>query len=256
MDERELLKEALDKLVRLARINKNTLTESKLSETLFELKLDDSQLELIKQFLETKKVRVISEAEEEAIAEARNKEDDIDLDSEDVTAIDFYYEELKGLPVYSDAEKIAVAERAIEGDEEAQKTVVTMYLPQVVEIAKLYSGQGIPVEDLIGEGNMGLFMGCHLLGCLDSVEELDGHIGSVIMDAMDALVSSEQDDEKLIKKMAEDLKKNKAGTSENEMSLPLQERDIFGGDELLREAFELLAEEDEKEESGKGEEEE
>ena len=57
------------------------------------------------------------------------------------------------------------------GDEEAKHELANSYLPKVVEIAKLYTGQGVPLEDLIGEGNIGLMMGLELLSCVESVDE-------------------------------------------------------------------------------------
>ena len=63
-----------------------------------------------------------------------------------------------------------------------------MHLKDVVDMAKLYVYHGMSLEDLVGEGNIGLMMAVDLLGTLDSVDELDGFIGKTVMDAMDAAI--------------------------------------------------------------------
>ena len=87
------------------------------------------------------------------------------------------------------------------GDENAYNTVVEMYLPKVVEIAKLYVGEGAFVEDLIGEGNVALTIASKSLGCLESSSEADGFIGKMIMDAIEQYldgVESNDSDMKII----------------------------------------------------------
>lgn len=64
-----------------------------------------------------------------------------------------------------------------------------MYLPEVVEISKLYTGQGVFLEDLIGEGNVALTMGVTMLGCLEKAEEAEGLLGKMIMDAMEDYIT-------------------------------------------------------------------
>ena len=67
--------------------------------------------------------------------------------------------------------------------------IINLFLPQVVDIAKLYSGQGVLLEDLIGEGNVALATGVEMLGCLEDPEEVDGMLGKMIMDAMEDYIA-------------------------------------------------------------------
>ena len=41
------------------------------------------------------------------------------------------------------------------GDADAKHRMIEIFLPQVAEIAKLYAGQGVFLEDLIGERQCG-----------------------------------------------------------------------------------------------------
>ena len=79
------------------------------------------------------------------------------------------------------------------GDLNAQKTLMEIYLPAVVEIAKLYAGQGVVIEDLIGEGNVAVAMGVSMLGAMEHAGEAQGMLGKMVMDAMEDLIAETAD---------------------------------------------------------------
>ena len=53
-------------------------------------------------------------------------------------------------------EEVELAHRTRQGDEEARRRFIDANLKLVVSIAKRYRGTGVPMEDLIQEGNLGL----------------------------------------------------------------------------------------------------
>ena len=59
----------------------------------------------------------------------------------------------------------------------------------MVDIAKLYAGQGALLEDLIGEGNVALAMAVEMLETAGNASEAEGLIGSMIMEAMENHIS-------------------------------------------------------------------
>ena len=49
------------------------------------------------------------------------------------------------------------------GETDAQQRLIEIHLADVAEIAKLYAGQGVLLEDLVGEGNLALSFGVTML---------------------------------------------------------------------------------------------
>ena len=75
-------------------------------------------------------------------------------DSEDI--IDSYLREINNIPLLSREEEIDTAREASQGNKAARDRLVNANLRFVVKIAKNYQGRGLPLIDLISEGNIGL----------------------------------------------------------------------------------------------------
>jgi RNA polymerase sigma-32 factor len=72
-------------------------------------------------------------------------------------SLDAYLDRVSRIPVLSREEERALAERfRSQGDLDAARQLVLSHLRFVVHIARGYSGYGLPVGDLIQEGNVGL----------------------------------------------------------------------------------------------------
>ena len=67
-----------------------------------------------------------------------------------------YLKEIGKIPLLTSQEEIDLAQRMAAGDEEAHNKMVEANLRLVVSIAKRYVGRGLPLLDLIQEGNLGL----------------------------------------------------------------------------------------------------
>ncbi|NNC71382.1 MAG: RNA polymerase sigma factor RpoH [Sphingomonadaceae bacterium] len=71
-----------------------------------------------------------------------------------------YMTEIKKFPILSKEEEYMLAKRYEEhGDREAAQQLVTSHLRLVAKIAMGYRGYGLPVSELISEGNIGLMQG-------------------------------------------------------------------------------------------------
>src|SRR6266487_3629518 len=67
-----------------------------------------------------------------------------------------YLREISRIPLLTASRESHLAERAEQGDKDARNHLIEANLRLVVSIAKKYVGQGLSLEDLIGEGNIGL----------------------------------------------------------------------------------------------------
>ncbi len=95
------------------------------------------------------------------LAEVENiKIEDTNIENMDGVNIDdpvrMYLREIGKIPLLNYEEETELAQRALEGDEEAKKKLSESNLRLVVSIAKKYVGRGMLFLDLIQEGNMGL----------------------------------------------------------------------------------------------------
>jgi RNA polymerase sigma-32 factor len=74
-----------------------------------------------------------------------------------IGSLDAYIDRVSQIPVLSKEEEVALAVRfRTEGDLEAARHLVLSHLRFVVHIARGYLGYGLPMGDLVQEGNVGL----------------------------------------------------------------------------------------------------
>lgn len=197
MKEKEtLFTEALQKIRELAREQGGMIREEQLSSVFAEIDfpLDDSSRELILEYLKKTGIGVGAPMEPEEY-----------LSKEEIDYLKEYLLEVEQLGQCTQGEKEAITISAMAGDRDAQSRLVELYLPYVADVAKLYAGQGVFLEDLIGEGNVALAMGVGMLDCLEKPEEAEGMLGSMMMSAMEEYiqenVNEKQQDQKLAAKV-------------------------------------------------------
>ena len=103
--------------------------------------------------------------EEEPDLEDLEEVEDIKVDDASFAVIDgvnvddpvrMYLREIGKIPLLTYEEELKLAQKVLDGDEEAKKKLSESNLRLVVSIAKKYVGRGMLFLDLIQEGNMGL----------------------------------------------------------------------------------------------------
>lgn len=75
---------------------------------------------------------------------------------DDENVLSFYLKEINKVPLLTREEEDKYARLAAKGDEHAKEMLVRGNLRFVVNVAKRYQNQGLPLADLISEGNIGL----------------------------------------------------------------------------------------------------
>jgi RNA polymerase primary sigma factor len=83
------------------------------------------------------------------------------ITSRDSYSIDKYLNEISKLPMVSEEEEVALAIKIRKGDQMAANRLVQANLRFVVSVAKQYQNQGLSLNDLINEGNIGLIKAAH-----------------------------------------------------------------------------------------------
>jgi RNA polymerase primary sigma factor len=75
---------------------------------------------------------------------------------DDENILSIYLKEINNIPLLERDEEVELATQAAQGDQAAVKRLIESNLRFVVNVAKKYQNQGIPLADLINEGNIGL----------------------------------------------------------------------------------------------------
>lgn len=231
--------ESLQRIRRIAREQGNCISEEQVKEEFSDLEFNDAQLQMVYDYLEKHKVGI-----------GEPVDPDAGLTEEERSYLQIYLDGLEALPVYSDGERRAYTISAMAGDRVAGQRLTESYLKDVADIAKLYSGQGILLEDLIGEGNVALATGVEMLmsgaggpagsrmqakaGGLTQAgkpDEAEGMLVKGIMDAMEALIQENADQDKRDRKVAD--KVNKVADRARELAEELRRK--VTPEELARE---------------------
>ncbi len=90
------------------------------------------------------------ECDDELMEEEENQRGAVD------DSVKQYLKEIGMYPLLTAEQELQLAERVARGDQRARQRLIEANLRLVVSIAKRYSNQGLPLLDLIQEGNIGL----------------------------------------------------------------------------------------------------
>lgn len=229
-----LFAKTLEQVRKQAKEQGNCIEREQVEQAFASLSLSKEQLDLVFDYLEKHKVGI-----------GEPVDPDEYLSEEEVNYLEEYKKELALLEKVSEGEKEAITLSAMAGEAQAQKKLINIYLPQVVEIAKLYSGQGVFLEDLIGEGNVALTIGVTMLGCLEHAKEAEGMLGKMIMDAMEDYINEnmaeEDKDKKVLSKVKKVARKAKELSEELRRKVTVEELSAETGmsENAIREAMQL-----------------
>ena len=211
MNKEILFTNTLEQVKKTAGEQGGCISKEQVEEAFAPLDLSGEQMALVYEYLHQSRIGIGEPVDpDEYLAE------------EERDYLDMYLEELHTLPELTPGEQEAVTLSAMAGDADAQRRLVEAYLPEVTEIAKLYAGQGVYLEDLIGEGNMAVAIGVTMLGALEHASEAQGMLGRMIMDAMEEYIGQNVRETKKDQKIADQV--NRVADAARELSEELHRK--------------------------------
>ncbi len=164
----------LGQVRKLAKEQGNCISEEQVQDAFAELSLSDDQLSLVYDYLKKHKV---------GIGEPVDLDDY--LTDGEMDYLEAYRKEIMLFGEISEGEKEAMILSAMAGEKASQERLIRFFLPKVADVARLYAGQGVLLEDLIGEGNLALTLGVTMLGAFEHAKESEGALMQMVMDAME-----------------------------------------------------------------------
>lgn len=192
MNKEVLFAQTLEQVRKLAKEQGNTISEEQVRKAFSALELSDEQLQMVFDYLLKHKIGI-----------GQVLDPDEFLSDEEKNYLQDYLDEIAALPQYTAGQVEAFTISAMAGDLDAQQRLVEAYLKDVIDVAKLYAGQGVSLEDLIGEGNVALAVAVSMVGSLEKPSEAQGMLAKMMMDAMENLIDEVALNEKQDKKVAD-----------------------------------------------------
>ena len=141
MDQREFLRQ-MEELVDFGRTKENLLTKQEIADYCSDWNLTEEQMPFVYAYLKEHRIEVegyrapVEKTEEEAVEKSEK--------------------DSKYLRLYKEEELVRLLEQLRRGEEEVISSVIEAHLHRVMQLADKYRGRGVPVEDLIQEGNLEL----------------------------------------------------------------------------------------------------
>ena len=192
MNQEQLFAKTLEEVKSLANSQDRVVSKEQVEEAFGKIGMKPEELAPIYDYLKQKKIGI-----------GEPVDPDEYLTKEDVDFLSEYLHEINLMPVLSQGEREAHFISAMAGDRMGKTKTIEILLPDIIDIAKLYTGQGVLLEDLIGEGNVALAAGVEMLGCLEKAEEVPGMLVKMAMDAMEELIRETENENKVDRKIVD-----------------------------------------------------
>lgn len=183
--------EMLVAITEVAKIQENQITKEEIQDFFAGMNMEESQYQHIYQYLGENGVQIPGFVHKEYPKTEENEEINETTKEERPMVLSIYMKELEELSGLSKGERTSLFLALRNKDEQAKNKLIEGYLPVVVEIAKDYSDKGLPIEDLIQEGNLGLLQGLEDVLTISDIEDADTFLQEHIKMAIAMVIDEE-----------------------------------------------------------------
>lgn len=197
MSDKNKFFEMLNSITEVAKVQDNHISREDIKKLFGDMELDESQYEHVYAYLAASSIKIdgyiegnneyrqavlhdmeneIVEGQELETSKESTIENTMNHAEKDSIYLKMYLEDLSAIEELGKEEEKELLDSIKNGDEHNMVRLIEGYLKLVVKIAKEYVNKGILIEDLIGEGNIGLMSG------VNSINELveDGNLSSYL----------------------------------------------------------------------------
>jgi RNA polymerase primary sigma factor len=229
MDNKIKFQEMLLDILEVARVQGNILAMDEIKKLFGDMELSEAQYEHIFAYLAANHIKVsgyVERADEYSIKlqqdykvkdEVDETEDNTEVlnstedeienkhSQEDSAYLKMYLEDLEAIKPGSLEEESSLIDKIKNGDVIAKNRLIEMNLRYVVEVAGNYKNQGLTLEDLIQEGNIGLMSSMEQLDELSSKENfrefIKGYVNRFIENALQEQKDSINFEKRMLQRM-------------------------------------------------------
>ncbi|MGN6711361.1 sigma factor [Anaerocolumna jejuensis] len=219
MEGKDKFQEMLKDVLEVARVQGNELGMNEIKELFGDMGLSEEQYEhifaylaaahiTVKGYVKTKVFEEYKEAPrekeeeekeeqsqepaEEELQENERKEEQVrekaSAQNVDSQYLKMYLKDLEAVKEADEAELTLLFQAVREKKDSVKERFIEVYLPKVIEIAKLYQNRGVTLEDLIQEGNIGLLCAVETLYTDTVLENETEFIEGYVRNSMEQII--------------------------------------------------------------------
>lgn len=178
MDEQVKFRTALAALSASAEQKGRKLTREDMQEFFQDMGLGEEQYAPVYAYLASKRIQV--EGVKMPLAEV----EDVPYTEEEQEFLRQYRKDMKYVKKQSKERISQLFEQAVNGEAEAKRLLTEHYMERVLKMAEEYAHQGLLIQDLIQEGNLGLMIGMDTLGLMEEGLTFEAHLEQEIRGAI------------------------------------------------------------------------
>lgn len=174
MDQQTRFRTALAALSASAEQKNRRLLKEDVQEFFQDMDLSPEQYQLVYAYLASKRIRV------EGVELPKLQVEEAPYTDEEQEFLKQYQKELRFIHRQKEEALPALFEQAADGADEAKKVLTEHYMDRVLSLAKEYAHQGLLIQDLVQEGNLGLMVGIDTLGLIEEGVTWENHLENEI----------------------------------------------------------------------------